>query len=71
MAASKKITDIDPRLKAIIDEEFADFEKFLPSIQDVKVYQRKRKEYWDKIAARLKEEIISDGRADDITAGTN
>ncbi len=69
--ASKKITDIDPRLKAIIDEEFADFEKFLPSIQDVKVYQRKRKEYWDKIAARLKEEIISDGRADDITAGTN
>ncbi len=69
--ATKKITDIDPRLKAIIDEEFADFEKFLPSIQDVKVYQRKRKEYWDKIAARLKEEIISDGRADDITAGTN
>ena len=69
--ATKKITELDPRLKAIIDEEFADFEKFLPSIQDVKVYQRKRKEYWDKIAARLKEEIISDGRADDITAGTN
>ena len=35
--ATKKVTEIDPRLKAIIDEEFADFEKFLPSIQDVKV----------------------------------
>lgn len=69
--ATKKVTEIDPRLKAIIDEEFADFEKFLPSIQDVKVYQRKRKEYWDKIAARLKEEIISDGRTDDTAAGIN
>ena len=69
--ATKKIIEIDPRLKAIIDEEFEDFEKFLPSIQDVKVYQRKRREYWDKIAARLKEEIISDGRIDDTAAGTN
>ena len=69
--ATKKVTEIDPRLKAIIDEEFADFETFFPSIQDVKVYQRKRKEYWDKIAARLKEEVISDGRTDDTAAGIN
>ena len=70
--ATRKITELDPRVKAIIDEEFADFEKFLPSLQDIKVYERKRKEYWDKIAARLKEETISDGRADDNTAaGTN
>ena len=67
MAANKKTFELDPRLKVIIDDEFAEFEKYLPSPQDVKLYQRKRKEYWDRITARLKEDIISDGRADDVT----
>ena len=67
MAANKKTLELDPRLKVIIDDEFAEFEKYLSSPQDVKLYQRKRKEYWDRITARLKEDIISDGRADDVT----
>ena len=67
MAANKKTFELDPRLKVIIDDEFAEFEKYLSSPQDVKLYQRKRKEYWDRITARLKEDIISDGRADDVT----
>ena len=68
MAASKKTLELDPRLKAIIDEEFAKFDKFLPSPQEKKVYERKRKEFWDNISVRLKEETISDGRTDDATA---
>lgn len=72
MAASKKTLELDPQVKAIIDEEFAKFDKFLPSPQEKKVYERKRKEFWDNISARLKEETISDGRTDDATtAGAN
>lgn len=72
MAANKKNLELDPRLRTMIDEEFAEFEKYLPSPQDVNLYRRKRKEYWDRITARLKEDIISDGRTDDATtAGTN
>ena len=67
MAANKKTLELDPQMKAIIDDEFAEFAKYLPSPQDVSLYQRKRKEYWDRIVARLKEDIISDGRADDPT----
>ncbi|MBQ4430300.1 MAG: hypothetical protein II877_02265 [Synergistaceae bacterium] len=65
--ASKKALELDERLRKLIDEEFARYEKYLPSIQDVQQYQRKRKEYWENISARLKEEALMNGRADDST----
>ena len=65
--ASKKALELDERLRKLIDEEFARYEKYLPSIQDVQQYQRKRKEYWENISARLKEEALINGRADDST----
>lgn len=60
---SKKVLGLE--LEKIIDEEFAKFEEFLPSPQDVAVYRRKRREYMDAINARLKEGGASDGRDDD------
>lgn len=65
--ASKKALELDERLRKLIDDEFARYEKYLPSIQDVQQYQRKRKEYWENISARLKEEALMNGRADDST----
>ncbi len=65
--ASKKL-ELDVRLEQIIDEEFAEYEKYLPTIQDIAQYRRKRKEYWANVNARLREEIKTDGRTDD--AGT-
>lgn len=65
--ASKKALELDERLRKLIDDEFARYEKYLPSIQDVQQYQRKRKEYWENISARLKEEALINGRADDST----
>ena len=67
--ASKKALELDERLRKLIDDEFARYEKYLPSIQDVQQYQRKRKEYWENISARLKEEAEINGRADDKPAG--
>ncbi len=61
--AVKRGLELETRVEKIIDEEFADFEKYLPCVQDVSMYRRKRHEYWDKVRARLKEEVI-DGRAD-------
>lgn len=61
--ATKKGIDLDVRIEAIVKEEYADFEKYLPSIQDRRMYQRKQTEYWDKIRARLKE-VSTDGRTD-------
>ena len=66
--AVKKGYELDSRVQKIIDEEFTDFEKYLKSPQDRKMYERKRKEYWDKITARLKEEVAVNGRADAGTA---
>ena len=65
--ASKKPIELDARLEAIAKEEYSDFEIYLPSLQMKKLYQRKQKEYWDKIRARLKEGAI-DGRTDDTAA---
>lgn len=65
--ASKKNFELDARVIQIIDEEFAEYEKYLPTIQDIAQYRRKRKEYWTKINARIREEL-NDGRTDD--AGT-
>ena len=65
--ASKKALELDERLRKLIDDEFARYEKYLPSIQDVQQYQRKRKEYWENISARLKEEALINGRTDDVT----
>ena len=62
--AAKKNLELDARVKQIIDEEFADFEKYMPTLQDVRMYQRKRVEYWEKVAARLKESN-ENGRTDD------
>lgn len=67
--AVKKL-ELDVRVQQIIDEEFSEFEKYLPSIQDVAMYRRKRKEYWNKVNARIREELNNnDGRTDD--AGNN
>lgn len=46
---------LSDKVKQIIDEEFADFEKYMPTPQDRRMYQRKRSEYWGNIAARLQE----------------
>lgn len=72
MPASKKTIELDARVQKIIDEEFSDYEKYLATPQDVKQYQRKRASYWEKIIARVKEEL-NDGRADDnaAVAGSN
>ena len=67
--AGKKNLELDARVQKIIDEEFAKYEKYIPNIQDVNVYRRKRKEYWDNISARLKEEALMNGRADDSNTG--
>ena len=66
--ASKKALELDERVRKLIDEEFSEYEKYLPSIQDRAQYQRKRKEYWDNISARLKEDALINGRTDDNTA---
>ncbi len=63
--ASKKALELDERVRTLIDEEFSEYEKYLPSIQDIHQYRRKRKEYWDNISARLKEEALMNGRTDD------
>lgn len=65
--ASKKALELDERVRKLIDDEFSEYEKYLPSIQDVAQYQRKRKEYWDNISARLKEDALINGRTDDNT----
>lgn len=66
--ATKKALELDERVRKLIDEEFSEYEKYLPSIQDRAQYQRKRKEYWDNISARLKEDALINGRTDDNTA---
>lgn len=67
--ASKKALELDERVRKLIDDEFSEYEKYLPSIQEVHQYRRKRKEYWDNISARLKEEALINGRADDSNTG--
>ena len=62
--ASKKALELDERVRKLIDDEFSEYEKYLPSIQDIAQYRRKRKEYWDNISARLKEDAEINGRAD-------
>lgn len=66
--AGKKNLELDARLQKIIDDEFAKYEKYIPNIQDVNVYRRKRKEFWDNISALIKEVNALNGRTDD-TAG--
>ena len=63
--AGKKNLELDARVQKIIDEEFAKYEKYIPNIQDVNQYRRKRKEYWDNVTARIKEENAINGRTDD------
>ena len=64
--ASKKPLELDARLQKMIDDEFAESERYLPNIQDVNVYRRKRKEYWEKICARITEEGLANGRTDNV-----
>lgn len=58
----------------VADEEFSDFEKYVPTLQDVRMYQRKRKEYWENTNTRvneiIKERAINNGRINE-TAGNN
>ena len=63
MATTKKTFELDTRIESIVREEYAEFEKYLPTPQDKAMYRRKQKEYCDKINARLREGVI-DGRAD-------
>ncbi len=65
---AKRGIELDGKFQAITDEEFAEFEKYLPTPQDVAMYRRKRKEYWGKIVARLKEDTNTDGRPDSAQA---
>ena len=67
---SVKDLELDARVKQIVDEEFTDFEKYMPTLQDVRMYQRKRKEYWENVSKRIKEENTINGRAEQ-TAGSN
>lgn len=64
--ATKKPLELDARLQKLIDDEFAEFEKYLPTLQDVNVYRRKRKEYWERIIARITEEGLLNGRTDNV-----
>ena len=66
--ASKRGLELDERVRQMIDDEFADYERYLPNVQDIAQYRRKRKEYWEKISAKVKEEM-SNGRTDDPAAG--
>lgn len=70
MGLSKKASELDPRIQAIIDGEFADFGKYLPTPQDKKMYERKRKEYWDRAGTRIKEELKDGVRGDDSTGNS-
>lgn len=63
--AVKKTLELDARVKQIIEEEFTNFEKYLPTLQDKRMYQRKRKEYWERVSARIKESNENNGRTDD------
>ena len=71
---SVKDLELDARVKQIVDEEFTDFEKYMPTLQDVRMYQRKRKEYWENTNTRvneiIKERAINNGRINE-TAGNN
>ena len=67
MATTKKGIELDARIEAVVREEYADFEKYLPMLQEKMMYRRKQNEYWDKIKARLKEELVN-GR-DNAAAG--
>lgn len=67
---TRRTLELDERLKNVIDEEFADFEKYLPTPQDKKAYERKRKEYWGRVKARLKEAEV-DGRTNDNAVAGN
>lgn len=51
----KKGCELDSRIVAVIQEEYSDFAKYLPTPQDRAMFGRKVKEYWDKITARLRE----------------
>lgn len=64
------VVEFDERVKQIIDEEFADFEKYVPTLQDVRMYQRKRKEYWKNISERIKERFNDNGRTDDTAVNS-
>ena len=67
---SKKTLELDERVIKILKEEFADFGKYLPTLQDKKMYERKIGEYIERTKARLKEEGLRDGRGtDDLTIG--
>lgn len=65
---AKKTLEIDERIIKVLKEEFLDFEKYLPSPQDRKMYERKIGEYIDRMKARLKEDALDGRGIDDITA---
>lgn len=68
-ANNKKPIEFDVRLQKKVDEEFARYETFIQSLQDKKVYARKRAEYISNIIAWVKE-VNEYGRADN-TAVSN
>lgn len=53
MTIIKEKFTLDVRLKDIIDKTFANFEKYLPTPQDIALYRRKRDEYWAEIEAKI------------------
>lgn len=62
MANKKLSDDLVAKIEAIVREEYADYEQYFPSNQEKWQYQRKQKDYGERIRMRIKEEL-SDGRA--------
>ena len=59
MATIKKGIELDARIEGVVKEVYDDFKKYLPTPQDRAMYDRKQKEYWDTIRARLREVEIN------------
>ena len=58
---------LDARVKNVVNDFYADYAKYLPSKQDVKMYERQIKNYWDIIEAgikSMKEGYTDNGRAE-------
>ena len=65
--ANKKY-DLDLKVENIIKESYNEFKVYLPTPQDRAMWDRKVKEFWDKIHAAIKE--LNDGRTDDTAANS-
>ena len=78
MAVTKK-PDLVSRIGELVLEEFSDFKRFLHEeeivehnvIQQENLMNKRFKEYWAKVEARIKEEFKDNGRADNTAGNSN